>query len=714
MKNKPIKKVLYVLLAGVLCGSILITSSIAQDPIQETKGLSRVRDGGTPHDPDQLLVPYMIQSDTPKDVPTSGLIASPPEYGPMQGVLYCFTSSYQSSIVRDLVVALTQDDECDEIAYVWVSSTSQQNAATSMFTAGGANMSKVEFIIGPMDSIWIRDYGPHFMWQNGTLCIVDSHYYPTRPLDNFVPTLIGDEYYQIPTYDIGLYYSGGNFQPGPNRSGFVTELMNVDNPASQGFNETFIAELLQTYQGIDTLHVMPQLPASVDGTGHIDMWMQIVDDDTVIISKFKPGSNPTAIEITENAVPYMEALGFEVYRTPAWNSGGVHYTYTNAFRVNNRYFISSYSSGNSAYADEDAEAYTNYSLAAGPGVELIVIDCYDIIPAAGAVHCIVMQVPRYIDPIPSVHVLWPDGGEILVSGTTKTIQWEATDTYNAMVDQIDLYYTTDNGATYTFIDTTTDTGSYEWLVPELYSDQARIKIVATALDSDQGEAVSTDVFTIATGTQTVYDFSSGAGVDKFCWGHRTVNWASIDGVRQPVSTEIDTLVTGAYGKIAYSDATGGDSDSNRYIAPDPLTNYESTHVFEFTITEDPSDIDALDILWEGYADYCTQMELYIWDSIDEQWCDGRGLSGQNRFMDNWAGNKDGLLTQQICSDFGRYIDETGKLTVLLYAERPSDPSYHDYLSVTVSLINTIPMLMVSPSSYDFHTMYQNETDIYRV
>ena len=124
----------------------------------------------------------------------------------------------------------------------------------------------------------------------------------------------------MPTYDIGLAYAGGNFQPGPNRTGFVTSLIHLDNPTSQGFNEGYIAELFQTYQGINELHIMPQLPFSVDGTGHIDMWMNIIDEDTVIISEFKPGSDPIAINITENAVPYMQSLGFEVFRTPAWNA----------------------------------------------------------------------------------------------------------------------------------------------------------------------------------------------------------------------------------------------------------------------------------------------------------------------------------------------------------------------------------------------------------
>ena len=78
------------------------------------------------------------------------------------------------------------------IAYVVVANQTTANAATTAFIAAGANMSKVVFIIQPNNSVWMRDYGPHFVWQNGTLAVVDSHYYPTRPADNFIPTLVGD------------------------------------------------------------------------------------------------------------------------------------------------------------------------------------------------------------------------------------------------------------------------------------------------------------------------------------------------------------------------------------------------------------------------------------------------------------------------------------------------------------------------------------------
>jgi hypothetical protein len=538
----------------------------------------------------------------------------------------------------------------------------------------------------------MRDYGPHFIWLDGAMGIVDSHYYPGRPKDNFVPSVLGDEYFIVPTFDMGLYYSGGNFQAGPNRSGFVTSLISLDNPIPAGFDEAFIAELYGQYQGIDTLHVMPMLPPSVDATGHIDMWMYLVDEDSVVISQFKPGSDQTAISITENAVAYMENLGFEVYRLPAWNAQGrnkriipIHYTYTNGFRVNDRILIPSYGEGNPDYLDEDAEALAAWQAAAGPNVEIIPINSYFIIPLAGALHCIVKQVPRYTKSSPSVHVIRPNSGQLLVSGTETMLEWTATDTDNNTIPQIDLYYSTDGGETYEHIVTTEDTGYYKWTVPEVLTKDANIKVVATASDSEQAEAVSNGLFEIAPAKQTIYDFTAYGGIDTFGLGYRTRNWSYLDGNRTPLYREMQIAFNHAYNKLAYSDANRGDHDPNRYQSPFP-GKQNSTYVFEFPIYENPAEIDDIAIVWEGYADDCAQVELYVWDNVEEQWGNGAGLYGQNRFMDNWAGNRDAVLRGNIRSDFDRYIDSSGQMTFLLYAERNASRTFHDYMAVIVSQI----------------------------
>jgi agmatine/peptidylarginine deiminase len=625
-------------------------------------------------DPKRSLVPTPVAG-AGLQVPTSGVIASPPEYAPCAGVLFRYSSGAWPEVVTACVAALTRSSLHDEIAYVIVSGASQQSQAASQFAAAGANLGKVQFITVPTDSVWLRDYGPHYIWQSGTPAIVDSHYYPTRPLDNFVPTRLADDEFLIPSYDIGLYYSGGNFQPGADGDGFMTSLVHLDNP---GFGLPFIGELMSAYQGIDTLHVMPQLPWSVDGTGHIDMWMYIVDDDTVIISEFLPGSNATAIQITDNAAIYMANLGYEVFRVPDLNAyhpydPACHYTYTNAFRVNDRIFVPQYADAGPAFAIRDAEAIATFQ-AAAPEAQIVPIDCYDIIWAAGAIHCIVMQVPRYAQPLPAAHVVSPDGGELLVTGNTHDLSWCAVD--DGQVSAVDLHYSTDGGASFPHLIAAGEVndGHFDWVVPGTLTDEALVRVVAHDDEANNTEAVSESAFEIADAEQRVYDFGEGAGIDRWGWGYQTLSWAYNDGVRYPVASE---LSASAY---ALLDA----SDNSRYGGVTPSSGRESTHVFEFQIDEAPARIIDVEIAWEGYAQDCTQTELYVWDRVAGNWGDGTGLSGENRFMDNFAGNRDEVLGGHLRADFDRYIDGDGLLTILLYAERSSDRAYHDYLSVTVS------------------------------
>lgn len=644
----------------------------------------------------QSLNPYAVNYPKPQSQPSTGVVRSPTEFDPMRGVLFSYAS--YPSVVTDMVKELTEDPTTDDIAYVVVNSESQRNTATNSFVASGADMSKVQFFIQPMNSVWIRDYGPHFITVDDALAIVDSHYYPSRSLDNFIPTLVGDNNFNVPTYDVGLYFSGGNFQPGPDRTGFVTALVNSDNPAADGFDTALISELHSQYLGIDTLHVLPQLPFSVDGTGHIDMWMYLVDHDSVIISEFLPGSNSTAIQITNNAVGYMESLGYKVYRTPAWNAGGVHFTYANAFRVNNRIFVPVYGTsykpgGNSAYNSRDDLAIQAWQAAAGPGVEIIPIQCSQIIPASGAIHCIVKQVPRNTRDAPAVNIIAPAGGEILTPDSPFRIEWSAMDANNVDPVEILIYVSYGDGR-YQQLATTSDTGSYLWNVSGKINraESATIKIVARSASGSKTEVISSP-FSISPGKVLTYDFSSGAGIDRFAHGSQTTSWASINGNPFPVSAQ---LTTTNYARLATSNAVGGnDADTNRYIAPVPSPiSSESTHLFTFQLSTPVTQMAQLEVLWEGYGDFATQVELYVWDRVAQNWGDGAGLTGVNRYMDSWAGNIDGFLTGAIRSDFARYVDDAGIIRFLVYTDRPGAvgspgsgvETFHDYMSVKVKEI----------------------------
>ncbi len=421
--------------------------------------------------------------------PPTGFVHTPAEYEPMDGLFIAWEGF--TNILTQIADYATEDPAVT--VYCVVDSVSEQTTAYNALNAGGVNMSQVEFIVRTTDSVWIRDYGPRFIFEDGFRTFVDHTYNrPSRPNDDafndYLSTLWG-----IPHYDIPLVHGGGNFHLFANGDAFMTTLIQTENP---GLSAADIIQLFADYENVN-LTIFPAFPTSYDSTQHIDMWMLPLGDFKVIIGQYPPSSGQP-YTITENAVTSLQARGYTVYRTPGWNSGGTHYTYTNAVILNNQCMISRFNVG------QDAQALAVFQQAL-PGYTIRQIDCTSIIGSAGALHCIVMHVPEE-SPIPSVAVSAPDGGETWYVGSTHDITWTATD--SGGVTGIDLYYSTDGGLTfpYTLATGEENDGVFTWTIPDTPSYTCRVRVVAHDADGNTGEDVSAGDFTINYAPQPIHTF----------------------------------------------------------------------------------------------------------------------------------------------------------------------------------------------------------------
>jgi len=96
---------------------------------------------------------------------------------------------------------------------------------------------------------------------------------------------------------------------------------------------------------------------------------------------------------------------------------------------------------------------------------------------------------------PTVTVTSPNGGENWTVGTSQTITWTASD--DVGVTSIDIYYSTNGGATYHTIATgEANDGAYTWTVPNTPSTTCRVKVVAHDAAGNTGEDVSDGNFII--------------------------------------------------------------------------------------------------------------------------------------------------------------------------------------------------------------------------
>ena len=315
-------------------------------------------------------------------VPPTGTVHCAAEYEPCEG-LFVSWQGYDS-VITELAVGVTTGDP-EAMMFVVVDNASQQSDATSTFTSAGVDLSQVEFITRSTDTVWIRDYGPRFIFEDGVRAIVDHTYNRPRPNDNafnaYVGGLWGEAVYEIP-----LEHGGGNFHLFADGDAFMTDLILDENP---GTTEQEVKNLYGEYQNL-SLTIYPGFPTSFDSTQHIDMWMLPVADRKIIIGEYA-SSTGSPYTITENAVTDLESRGYTVYRTPGWNSGGTHYTYTNAVVLNDQVFVPRFGG---SYAAQDAQALAVFQ-SAFAGKTCRQVYCGGIITAAGAIHCIVMHVPAY-------------------------------------------------------------------------------------------------------------------------------------------------------------------------------------------------------------------------------------------------------------------------------------------------------------------------------
>ncbi len=361
----------------------------------------------------QMPLPQPTIEDYILRAPPTGAVYCPAEYEQNEGILLAWED--HTGLLTSMTVAITTQDP-DATVYMVVDSVSEQSTVTSTLTSAGADMSQVQFIVRTTDSVWIRDYGPRFIFEDGNRAIVDHIYNrPQRPNDNlfngYLSTLWGE-----PRYEIPLTHGGGNFHLFSNGDAFMSDLILAENPA---YTEQEIKDLFAEYQNVN-LTIYPGFPTSFDSTRHIDMWMMPAGDDKVIIGQYSP-SDGSPYTITENAASDMASRGYTVFRTPGWQSGGTHYTYTNAVVMNDLVFISYFGS---PYTSQDAQALAVFQ-AAFPDHTIYQLDCSGIIPLAGALHCIAMHVPAYApNPQPPTAA---DGSDTTGVYTPVMVTLQATD-----------------------------------------------------------------------------------------------------------------------------------------------------------------------------------------------------------------------------------------------------------------------------------------------
>ncbi|MCE2652765.1 MAG: agmatine deiminase family protein [Planctomycetaceae bacterium] len=479
-------------------------------------------------------------------------VTCPGEYAPMEGILFAWEGGSTLNAVQvQMIRHITTTG--DAIAYVVFDTTAEQTSALPTIAAGGANMDKVRPVVRTTDTIWIRDYGPRYVFEGNVRTIVDHRYNVTsRVSDDSFPVGFG-QFKRHFLYNLGMTHGGGNYHLDSIGRGYASRLIvneNLGLGTTQAAREAAVIARWQTFQGVNTLLFEP-FPTTVDATQHIDMWMQVIADDKVIIADWPNNVGSVQDVICDQAAVTMAARGYQVFRTPSRSVSGVHYTYTNMVLCNDLVLLPSYTNTTVAPLNAQALAVVQGAL---PGKTVVQINSQSLVTLAGVMHCIVMHVPRHRGGLnPTAVMQEPLPGASLSAGSTFDVRWLTDD--DVQVTGVDLELSLDSGTTWTPIRSNVpDSSGLLWTVPNLNTTTARFRITARDAEGRTGSDTMTGDFAI-TGTGCLADLVSIGGTlpgDGLLTGDDFVFFISVFASGSPLADLVsiggtpipDGLVTG--------------------------------------------------------------------------------------------------------------------------------------------------------------------------
>jgi agmatine/peptidylarginine deiminase len=269
----------------------------------------------------------------------------------------------------------------------------------------------VRFVPIPLDTMWVRDYGPFFVRRpDGGVWVLDMDYSPAgagaevRWRDNNAPRLLG-EALGLPVEAVPLRLSGGNLLS--NGDGLVvTTAAILRENADRGYTAGKIQSLLERHLGFSRWICLPELEG--ERTGHVDMYLTFPAENVAVVSQLDKSADPVNAEILDRAAEQLAGLPtrrgpMRVYRIPMEpGCNGVWRSYTNVVYANGVLLVPSFTEADQAKQAKAKQLYARLL----PGWKIEGISCDDLCRSEGLLHCVCRNIPIFV---PLAAPAGPDG-----------------------------------------------------------------------------------------------------------------------------------------------------------------------------------------------------------------------------------------------------------------------------------------------------------------
>jgi len=300
---------------------------------------------------------------------------------------------------------------------VWIRAYTPADTITikAFLNTLGISLYNYRFIVSYGDAWWIRDFGPNGIYYGNqdSLAFVDLKYYDGRDRDDAYARLIGTQM-GLPVFQSKMHAEGGNLMTdGFGKVFFSSRLTNV-NTSAVVHNPVWTKN--QTFDTIRNLF-NATLPAELTtllcdgGTGHIDLYVKMIDEQTIMVVQYPDTITAPDKKKIEDNLQYLTLLQstynrpFRIYRIPHPTDDEGKYsrinctqmdedarTFVNGITINKTFIYPSYSYDTSGNFKQTQEV-TNLFKRIMPGYKVVPIDSRALSLFGGELHCITMQIP---------------------------------------------------------------------------------------------------------------------------------------------------------------------------------------------------------------------------------------------------------------------------------------------------------------------------------
>jgi agmatine deiminase len=283
----------------------------------------------------------------------------------------------------------------------FVSDAQQKVWCENAVQEAGLAPDAVQVVVHPLNTMWLRDYGPIFVRrEDRSIGIVDASYSTTndneenRWRDDEFPIMLSESL-KIPLTTAPVRVSGGNMLS--NGEGFLltsTEVIKANR--TRGYTVRKLAVHLQHFMAVrQWVYVQP--PARED-TGHVDMFVTLLKPNVAVVAQAGPETDPMNASIMDEAARFLSAIHtsvgpMKVYRIPLpSHEDGLFRSYTNVIQANNLVLVPVFAGVDPIQQEQALDMFRKLL----PEKKVVGINVDELLDEYGFLRCMSMGIPKGI------------------------------------------------------------------------------------------------------------------------------------------------------------------------------------------------------------------------------------------------------------------------------------------------------------------------------